>query len=340
MNTTTTTPTATTKPTYGFILSTDSITVTLRGKTVTVRKEHLNYTDLVMAISRSASDDEIASLMTPTASITTWAALSGAKVSLENGVLTINGRVFDEPVLVDRLTYALTNKLPADALVNFAANIALNPSASARKDAFRYIEAHNLPLTMDGCFLGYKGVCADFWSRHGNTSIVPLRGHVDEQGRLFNAPGQILTLDRGDVDDKSGNHCSTGLHVGSRVYATDWAAGGKVVIVKVNPRDVVTIPTDSVAKLRCCEYEVVAECEADLPDKFAKVSRSTISCMAGDFVAENQAADDLRAAYVKPALDPDEVRAAVERIAVTDPDALAEFLGQYEEEDEDDDDDS
>ena len=61
------------------------------------------------------------------------------------------------------------------------------------------------------------------------------------------------------IDDDARVACSHGLHVGSSL--TPWTfARGKVVIVKVNPKDVVSVPHDcNCQKLRTCAYTAVAE---------------------------------------------------------------------------------
>jgi len=51
--------------------------------------------------------------------------------------------------------------------------------------------------------------------------------------------------------------CHTGLHVGTYAYASNFGQGA-LLEVQVNPRDVVSVPTDcSAAKMRTCRYVVV-----------------------------------------------------------------------------------
>jgi hypothetical protein len=59
------------------------------------------------------------------------------------------------------------------------------------------------------------------------------------------------------------NGCSVGLHVGTYDYASNFTLN--VLEVHVNPRDVVSVPTDSNwAKVRCCRYVVIKEVERTL----------------------------------------------------------------------------
>ena len=73
--------------------------------------------------------------------------------------------------------------------------------------------------------------------------------------------------------------CAKGLHVGSWEYANDFKGNGHLMVVKVNPRDAVSVPRDcSWQKLRACRYVVVAEEGRKLHDikdsNFDKVSAS------------------------------------------------------------------
>jgi hypothetical protein len=63
-----------------------------------------------------------------------------------------------------------------------------------------------------------------------------------------------MPRDRVTFDPNNG--CSFGLHVGTFSYANSY--GSTVLEVHVNPRDVVSVPTDCQdQKMRTCRYEVV-----------------------------------------------------------------------------------
>ena len=66
-------------------------------------------------------------------------------------------------------------------------------------------------------------------------------------------------LFRSQVNDNPNQTCSTGLHFCSQNYLGHFS-GARVMILKINPRDVVSIPTDyDFSKGRCCRYEVIGE---------------------------------------------------------------------------------
>jgi hypothetical protein len=66
-------------------------------------------------------------------------------------------------------------------------------------------------------------------------------------------------MPRNKVDEDKDRTCSHGLHFCSHGYLSNFS-GEKVVVLKVNPRDVVAIPADyNNTKGRACRYEVVGE---------------------------------------------------------------------------------
>ena len=79
----------------------------------------------------------------------------------------------------------------------------------------------------------------------------------------------MIEVERNGVCDDKNIGCSSGLHAGSVQYATDFGAGGKVVLVEINPADVVSVPEDcNCQKLRACKYKVVGEYEIPLNDHY------------------------------------------------------------------------
>jgi hypothetical protein len=78
-----------------------------------------------------------------------------------------------------------------------------------------------------------------------------------------NNVGDTIEVKRWDVDDNRDNGCSFGLHVGSMDYATTW--GEKTLVVKVNPADVVSVPTDcGCQKCRVSKYEIIDAYENEI----------------------------------------------------------------------------
>ena len=140
----------------------------------------------------------------------------------------------------------------------FWENLEKNPSAKSVEELTQFLDYKELPITEDGCFLAYKGVLSDYYSVHGNTSTKVIQGTVDSNGKIYNGIGEVIEVRRRDVDDDRDAHCSYGLHCGSLEYARGFAT--KIIVVKVNPADVVSVPSDcSCQKCRVSKYEVVSD---------------------------------------------------------------------------------
>jgi hypothetical protein len=172
----------------------------------------------------------------------------------------------------ERLPTALANKvrsiaaegLPVKLFAKFWDSLQNNPSANSVRQLYDFLAYKELPITEDGCFLAYKGVSRDGWSCHGNTNTKVLQGKVNDSGRIKNDVGAVIEVLRRDVDDRREHHCSYGLHVGSLNYAESFAQG-RVLIVKVNPADVVSVPDDCCCqKCRVAKYEVIDSYETEI----------------------------------------------------------------------------
>jgi hypothetical protein len=130
-------------------------------------------------------------------------------------------------------------------LARFLSNLMKNPSEDSRNELYDFLTNGNMPITEDGCFLAYKGVNPNYNDCH--------------TGKIDNSPGaKPSRMKRDDVDPDRRKACSNGYHVGSFNYASGF--GQRLMIVKVNPADAVSVPYDhSCEKLRVTYYEVLSE---------------------------------------------------------------------------------
>ena len=154
--------------------------------------------------------------------------------------------------LIDRFQYLLDRNLPIGYFINFLSNLMSNPSERCRQQLYRFLKSNELPITPDGCFLGYKYVSTDYTDIYSHS--------------FDNSIGSIVEMKRKDVDDDPNVYCSHGLHACSFAYLTNINVFGRsvrVMVTKINPADVVSIPFDyNNSKIRCCKYEVVDELPA------------------------------------------------------------------------------
>lgn len=239
-----------------YIISATSITLFLNGKPVKVSKDAPVYAAVIKAFRLPEAEQEQAIL----------AALDKRNVNknikekgfIVNGdEVTFEGEKLPAP-LAQKIVSLIRENLPVELFKNFWRNLKLNPSASSVAELYDFLAYKELPITEDGCFLAYKGVQNDYYSVMGNTSTVVLKGKVDKGGHIYNGIGEVIEVRRNSVDDDRRNTCSFGVHAGSLDYARGW--GQRRVVVKINPKDVVSVPQDcSCQKLRCCGYTVVQD---------------------------------------------------------------------------------
>jgi hypothetical protein len=153
--------------------------------------------------------------------------------------------------LGDRVLDFAENGYPVKPLLTFWENCKLNPDPRAKTDLYVFLEKHGHPITSDGCFIGYRNVFKD---KDGNL--------LDWNTKSFNNNvGQVVSMKREDCDANPDAHCSRGLHVAQLSYASTFHNESAAVLleVKVNPKDVVAIPTDcNGEKMRVCCLEVIA----------------------------------------------------------------------------------
>lgn len=137
-------------------------------------------------------------------------------------------------------------------LMRFLNKLQKNPSPRARDELYGFLSSGKIPINSRGNILTYKRINSDWTDCHSGT--------------IANKIGNRVRMERVDVDDNKHSTCSTGLHVCSYTYLKSFG-GGRTVVCEVNPRDVVSIPTDyKNAKMRCCKYTVLKEVQNDGPD--------------------------------------------------------------------------
>lgn len=221
-----------------------SLTVIIESEQFTLNREtHPNFDKVIDAI-RSNDSERARQLIDITAAVANYA---NGFLEVKNGDVYWDGKPFHNS-LTDRLMEMLKQEIPVEPLVEFLHNLKLNPSKRAVDELYGFLEKNTLPITPDGHFLAYKKVRDDYKDIYSGT--------------MDNSVGKVVEMARNEVDEDKDRTCSSGLHFCSLAYLPHfgYGPGNRVVIVKINPRDVVSIPADyNNAKGRCCRYEVVGE---------------------------------------------------------------------------------
>ena len=261
-----------------YIINATSIVFFFENKPVKVEKTAPEYTRILSAFDLPAGEQEkvINAILNEK---TGEYEKDGFTISPDE--VSYKGETLPD-ILADKVRGIAAEGLPVKLFANFWENLNNNPSASSVRELFDFLAYKELPITEDGFFIAYKGVSSNGLSVCGNTKTKVLQGIVDNNGKIQNNVGDTIEVKRWDVDDNRDNGCSFGLHVGSMDYATTW--GEQTLVVKVNPADVVSVPTDcGCQKCRVSKYEVI--------DSYQNEIKSAITDSEGNPMESVEAAE-------------------------------------------------
>lgn len=243
-----------------YIINNAGIVLFLDNKPVKFEKGSSQYAKIIEAFDLPENQQE-AAIRKALENAAERVEKNGFKISPEE--VSYKGETLPK-ALADKVRSIHREGLPLNLFEKFWQNLQDNPSSSSVNELYEFLAYKELPITEDGCFLAYKGLESNLWSISGNKETKVVKGVVDESGRILNSIGAEIEVKRRDVDDNRDHHCSFGLHVGSLDYARGFAQGA-VVVVKVNPKDVVSVPKDySCQKCRVSAYKVASVFEQEI----------------------------------------------------------------------------
>jgi hypothetical protein len=231
------------------ITGSGKVCAVINGQSYTIASDHPKYKQIIESIKQK-NWDLFVDLVNITKQVQNYTG-----VDVSDGAIMFNGEVIHN-TLTKRIVKFMGEGLPFDPLLKFLGNLMKNPSKRAVDELYDFLEAGELPITEDGCFLAFKNVRSDFKDIHSGT--------------FDNSVGKVCEMPRNRVCDNKDQTCSAGLHFCSIAYLPSFSDsnGGKTMILKINPADVVSIPADyNNTKGRCCKYEVVAEYKEDWRSK-------------------------------------------------------------------------
>lgn len=226
-----------------------AVSASVGGKSYTFNKSHENY-DKLLAYLENGNVEHFEASYDIASTVEHYC---DGYVHVDNGELTWQGISMPE-LFSNRILQMRREGFNIDPMLNFLDNLNDNPSDQAIVELFDFMQNKHLPITEDGHFLAYKAVSSDFKDIY--------------TGGIDNSVGEEVSIDRSKVDSNRDKHCSAGLHVGAIDYVKSYGGidldntdngGNQIVICKVNPADVVSVPSDArFQKLRTCRYEVVS----------------------------------------------------------------------------------
>jgi DNA-binding transcriptional regulator YiaG len=228
----------------------ESVTVCLMNKQTglpefhPLHSTHPTFKPLVRALKRK-DWKRVPKLISTAALI---ADKSQGSVEVKKGGVYYKGTLIDNS-LTTRILQIIKEGKPVSAMLKFMDNLYQNPEQFAIGELYDWLAGCKLPITDRGTFMAYKRVRSDYKDCY--------------TGTIDNSVGQVIFMKRTDVCKDRQQTCERGLHFCSIAYLPNYP-GDKIMMVEINPKDVVSIPVDyDFSKGRTWLYEVVAEVPAD-----------------------------------------------------------------------------
>lgn len=239
-----------------------SITIFTDGKQFTVHASDARFVSALNAVN-AEEWDTLYSILNPSLVFKNLYA-KYEQVEVKDGNVFVNGDPISNTI-AERILEFLSKGADCVPIFKFITKLNLNPSSRAVNELYAFLEHKFLPITNNGNFLAYKALRSNYTDVHS--------------GKFDNSVGNFLEMPRNKVDDNKEVGCSYGFHAGTLEYARGFRPmDGKLVLVEINPADVVSIPLDcECQKLRTCKYMVVQEYEVPLED-LTYESRYTTDC--------------------------------------------------------------
>lgn len=240
-----------------FILKDESLMVmdVTTGEQITIHESDERFSEACKHVATGNFEGVLD--MAPKKVVTTFFNASdkvSVKIEDGEGTITIEGTSYPlHNAILDRILKMNSQGFNCTPMINFLSNLYKNPSSTAVEELFGFIDVCNLPITEEGHFIAYKIVKEDYKDIYSGT--------------MDNSVGKTLSMSRNTVDDNRDNVCSKGLHFCSKeylnYYGTQSRNKDRCLLVKINPADVVSIPSDyNNAKGRTAKYVVVGEVPA------------------------------------------------------------------------------
>ena len=234
-------------------------TVIISGKPCQFDHTHPEYAGLVDCV-RSGDEEAFLETFNVGTVIENW---SDGNFSFRDGYLYYgdNEQIASQPT--ERIIEMIKQNWNYAPMLCYLDNLYENVSQRAVQESYEWSMHKGLPITEDGFMVGYKGVGV----YQGEDTTDKLRRPlvagdlVDKYtGNSYrNNVGDENYMARRQVCDDHTKGCESGLHIGTYEYASGWAGcGGQVVLVKFNPADIVSVPSDcECQKIRVSRYTVL-----------------------------------------------------------------------------------
>ena len=238
-----------------FVLQRNFLSVVVNGEQYPVSSSQPTFKALKNALEKQQWG-RIPKLLDVTQQI---AQKSHGKVKVtKEGVFYKGNKV--ENSLTAKILELLEHGKKVDSMLRFMDNLYQQPDVNTVNRVYDWINSGRYTITSDGCICGYKVVRSNYTDKH--------------TGKVDNHLGARPLMARSAVDPSEYVECSVGFHVCVREYiGSFYSDGDHIMLVKVNPADIVASPRNfGHRKFRCWTYEVFAEVSTDEIDNLRSVT--------------------------------------------------------------------
>lgn len=235
---------------YPYTLTDESVTVIIDGETYTVKAGDSNFEAARKAVL-SKQWSTIPNLLSKGWALADWAK---GLFTFRDGRMYYRGDALPDE-LHDRMILMAQRGENPTFIMKFWENLQANPSWRSVQQLWSFLKNEGIPIDEEGYILAYKSVRSDYMDKYTNT----VSNHV----------GAVIEMPRNKISDDPNQLCHFGYHAGAIKYARDCyhSAGDRIIVVRINPRDVVCIPNDhSWQKMRVSKYTVIGNFGDVLPD--------------------------------------------------------------------------
>jgi hypothetical protein len=235
------------------------ITVFANGQMVSATDTHPNWVAIKAGVE--ADDPNVVSLFDVGATAQMRFERLSDRVTVKSGKVYFDNQPTHNALTEQVVRFIEAGQEDFGPLVNFFEKVQTNDNEHSREQLYDWLNAHDFTILPNGNFVGYKGVrsvaTTDGVKYESISHGTAISDGVSYTGAIPNPIGAVVEMPRDEVQHDPSVGCHTGLHVGTWDYASGFAQGA-VLKVEVNPRDVVSVPTDcGHQKLRTCRYTVL-----------------------------------------------------------------------------------
>ena len=263
-----------------FMLIPAGVRILCDGKPYTVNQEHINYEKIIKALKDGTSEKELSDLLDLSKKVLSkrfgnkkdffvFDDKDDMKLFIK---LHYSEKLFEVPrILAKRVSSVIKKDLPFENYLNFTVKLFNSGSKNVVSKLPEFLEKFEIPILEDGDFYAYIKVAYDYY---------------DFTGNFLSEPGKQVRMERFEVDDDHSKNRGYGLGVCPLDEIDDFFISEeedsnpfeRILRVKVNPSDVVSIPLDDENDLiRTSGYVVIDEIQNDFSEEILKWSYGTHS---------------------------------------------------------------